>query len=189
MVATRSYTDSNGIYWDGAVWVGAANGIEFSLSSLPSYTEFQALFDMYRILKVKVDFLPCFNSGDANEATSGGNSFAIPYMTISPDYDNADVPVNEYQMNQYGKAKIVRLDKPFSMTVKPRVATQVYKDATTSGYGQGRYGQWIDSSSAGVEHYGLKWFINTTGPGSGFLSTGWRCSVKYTYTLGLKDTI
>lgn len=180
-----------GIYQLGGTWLNVAGGQVFTLDMLPDWPEFTALFDQYRILNAEVKFLPVFNSGDPAITPSGGPSFSVPYITYAVDTDNATPPANQDAIMEYGRAVTTRLDKPVVVNVTPRVAMDAYKSGLGVGYAEGRAGQWIDCETPGVEHYGLKWWIPTTGPGGSgtVLNINWACDVIITLTVEFKNTI
>lgn len=173
------------------IWDNLIAGTDFRLSQVPDYSEFTNLFDQYRILKAKVTFLPSFNAGDAlGGATT--TFFPIPYFTYATDSDNADAPHSQAALMEYGNARTVRLDKPVTVTITPRVAQSVYKAGATNGYAEGKAGQWIDCETPDVQHYGLKWCIPHTAGSAASpteLAYGWSCSVVVTLYMEFKNTI
>lgn len=140
-----------GFYNMGTAGSDGLYGLSFKLSDLPSYTQFTALFDEYRIRAIKVYWLPCFNSN-----TTAGGQTTVPQLISAIDYDDASTPGSANVINSFDTCRVHGcLDKMYSRTFKPSVALATY---TTSfaGYAQ-RQDQWIDCNSPGTTHYGLKW--------------------------------
>jgi len=126
-------------------------GLSFKLSDLPSYSQFTALFDEYRIRAIKVYWLPCFNVNTSNSSTG-----TVPQLISAIDYDDASTPGNANVINSFDTCRVHGLlDKMYTRSFKPSVALATY---TTSfvGYAQ-RQDQWIDCNSPATTHYGLKW--------------------------------
>ena len=134
----------------------------YTLAQLPNYSEFTALFDMYRINKIEITWIYDHNSGDV--ATSAGvaanANMGVPNIVIVTDYDDASAlsVINDYL--QYEPCRICRLDKPVRHTLRPHTAVAVYNGAF-SGYGNDR-ARWIDCDSSAAEHYGCKWAVDAT---------------------------
>lgn len=121
----------------------------FTLSALPSYTDFTNLYDQYRVDKVRVDFYP--------RATV--NLLASPdvynLMHTAVDHTDATVPTASTDILQYDNHVSRQCYKHFSITLKPAPASTYWSGSVASGYGP-RAGAWIDSKSPGVTHYGIK---------------------------------
>lgn len=131
----------------------------FKLSILPAYTEITALFDQYRITGVKMTFIYAQNSANVTDVNATYGS-VLPIIGIVNDYDdnNALTGISEYE--QYSTYKERRLDKPFSVFFRPKLATAVYSNAAFSGYAQDTSRLWVDAGSPSAEYYGCKWFID-----------------------------
>jgi len=57
---------------------------------------------------------------------------------------------------QYANCKFHNQFKPFTIRLRPRVASALYASGAFTSYGVGPKDQWIDCVSPSVEHYGLK---------------------------------
>jgi len=120
----------------------------FNLTSLPAYTDFTALFDQYRLVKARIDFLPNITMN-----TQPGQ-FSLFHMCTDPT--DVTIPANTNEVLQYDNHRTVQAYKPFSLTLKPTPSAAYYNTAASSGYGP-KAGAWIDGKSPGVAHYGLKY--------------------------------
>ncbi len=123
----------------------------FSLSGLPDSSDISNLFDQYRILQVTVSI---------NPLTAG--SVSALYTAI--DYDDSTLPTNLQSVLVYDTLQVSNSSSVTQRTFTPRVLSENYVSAVSSGYGTIAR-PWLDSASNGVVHYGLKVFIPiTTGP-------------------------
>jgi len=128
----------------------------YALQYLTAYSEFTALFDQYRIVRVETTFMPTITS------LSALGSFTNSYLLTAIDYDDANAYSSLNDAIQVATASITPLTKSVTRGFAPRVALAAYSGAFTS-YAQAPPGQWIDCASPGVQHYGLKCAIPLTG--------------------------
>lgn len=144
-------------YNSNASVYSAANSYSVALSACPGYTDFTNLFDSYRIVKVRIDFMPNLTGNPANALPGLYNMF---HMAV--DHTDVSVPSQSGDVLQYDQHRSVQPYRPFSITWKPAPSSAYYNSATLSGYGPVP-GAWIDSSSPAVPHYGLKtwWDCNS----------------------------
>lgn len=159
---------------------GAA--LNFQLGFVTNPTEFTQLFDRYRIAGVKLTFLPGQSSADAY---ASGFASPIPYLYYAQDWDDGNVPASQTEVTQMQTVKMRRLDKPFSIFVKPKAAATVFHTGVTSAYATAN-NSWIDCSYADVQHYGLKlWLKNVMCDPS---HANFNCVIVPTYFLQLRDS-
>lgn len=141
------------VYYSGGIngsTLGDVYGaLQFNLSALPAYTEYTALFDQYRINKVKVTFMPRANSADV-----GSTAGLVKFFSVI-DYDDADAPTNLTDLLQYENLKTTRCISDHSRVLAPRFATEVYQSAIATGYSARR--GWLDCDNPSIQHFGLKW--------------------------------
>jgi len=129
--------------------VGAVvGGLEFSLSQMPDYTEFSALFDSYRFDEVRVTFIPNSPTG----------STPLRFYTVL-DYD--DVNVTSFTVSsaeEYDSCMISAADsgKAVVRTLRPKFAVASYSGSFTS-YAQAS--GWCDAASPGIQWYGVKYAL------------------------------
>jgi len=131
------------------------NAWPITLGALPGATEFTSLFDQYRILECTYSFIPYFT-----EATSSSSGTVPGIIGSAVDYDDANFVLGLSDLQQYESYQRVNCVVPFKRVVRPRSAVAMYSGAFTS-FGN-VYGQWIDSASPTVQHYGLKTVIHGT---------------------------
>lgn len=148
---------------------------EFLLNSLYSYSEFTTLFDKYRLDKAVV-YIQMINNPNAalvTNVTSGANiNAATSYVNSSNFYpkmwyitdhdDSATTTIAAIKERVGVKCCVMKPNVVKRITVKPACAVQLYRTATTTGYGP-KYGQFIDMAQTDVPHYGLKCVFDPLG--------------------------
>ncbi len=148
MQLARYRTYIAAITWDVAT-IGSSTSTAFtagyyaSLNALPGYINIVECFDQYRILQVVYNFLPV---GDFNAP-------GLVYTAL--DYEDANTPSNAAELEQYDTCMISPFSRSFQRVVNPRVSVAAYANGVFASYATQR-NQWIDASSPGVQHYGLK---------------------------------
>lgn len=132
----------------------------FTLGSMPSVTEFQNLFDRYRIVKAVVTFKMTSNpdNGDVN------NAF-YPTLWYYTDYDDIDtVGLTFIREIQGVKRRVLQPNREVRIVLRPKPLQTVYNTAIASGYSIPRgKSPWIDLANSDVPHYGLKTCIDFEG--------------------------
>jgi len=149
----------------------------FALSSLPSYTDFTSLFDQYRILEVILTFMPYSNSAVTTTVSSAFPGLIATWM----DFDDANLPANIAEGQQYDSYQRNAGTEPFARVIKPKSAVASYSGTFTSY--DSVYGKWHDAASSGVQHYGLKAVIT----GATFATATKVYEIEATVTLQTKS--
>jgi len=152
---TSTLTGSGTVEVDGS--------ITWTLSALGNNSAYTGLFDAYRIIGVRAQFMPL-------DTSSTGN-----YISTVLDYDDSS-STNSGALLQYDTLKMSPANQFFERSLVPRAATAVYSGAFTS-FGQTNVNQWVDIASPSVVYYGIKFAIPTT---SG-TPPAWTC-VQTVYT-------
>lgn len=137
--------------------IGFGGQILFKLSDLSSVADFTALFDSYAISKVVVKF-----KATVNQINTGVNSATayVPDFFVAADYDAAAVPANADVLRQYSTVKYCKVNQDITYVLRPRVLTQVFRTAVTTGYMVNKSGVWLDLDYSDIPHYGLLYFAN-----------------------------
>lgn len=134
----------------------------FQLDDLPNYSEFTTLYDFYKILAVKVYFIPISNvnivSGtnpDLLTSTTYGNR-----MFTVIDYNDRTVPTSLGELRQYNNCKVTP-NEYHTRFFHPRPVIAMDEDAISGGvYGIGQTKDvWVSTESNQCEWYGLKYGI------------------------------
>jgi hypothetical protein len=126
-------------------------GITATLSSLNDYASYASVFDQYRIMGMKCTFMP----GSAQAlATTFGHVHSVV------DYDDG-ASITPAQALDYPNCLVSNLGDTVVRAFKPHVALAAYAGGVFTSFANAE-GQWIDCSSTGVVHYGLKVAVNPT---------------------------
>jgi len=122
----------------------------FTLSQVPNNTAYVALFDQYRIREIEFWAYPA-------QSNNGGHTGTL-YSAV--DYDNAPA-LTPSTISQYSNVCMSPLTTMGHYhRFRPHVAVAAYSGAFTSFANQAA--QWIDCSSATVQHYGIGLVSSTT---------------------------
>lgn len=121
-------------------------GYNFSLSDLPNYTEFTALYDMYKINRVKISFLPQQTISNSLSTVSNAAAYARFFSVI--DTNDATAPTSIDQLREYESCKYTTIHRRHKRYFKPRI--------TDSGNVYTPGNPWIATSSPNVNYFGLK---------------------------------
>lgn len=135
----------------------------FRAADMANISEFQSLFDQFRINAVRINFIPSYNVGFQSSATSG--SLPIPYIYTVVDYDDANVPTSIPQLQQYQSLKTKMFSRPHHRYFKPKCNSAALITSSSTSFGfQSMRAPWIDVSNPGpsVLHYGLRGCIQFT---------------------------
>lgn len=145
---------------------GAFGGIalQFRAFDLDNWASFAALFDQYKLERVKIHLLPTYTEITDTAVTPVGNT---PYIQYAPDYDDLVAPTSEAYLRQYNTCKEVQVVKPIKITIIPRVETTAVSSSGIVASGNTRL--WLDTSTSKIFHYGLK---------MGFLSAQYAVQMK-----------
>lgn len=137
-----------------------AGGLSFKLSNLPEYTEFTFLFDQYRIMAAKVEFVPVFTGNDTNPLTS---VLYMPNVHSVIDYTESNTPGTLSELMQYSNYKRTRGNSIHKRYLKPAIAASNYETLAASSYTP-KWGQWVttESGDAATPFFGLKYWIDST---------------------------
>lgn len=127
-------------------------GKTVSLSNLPAFTEFAALFDRYMITYVKVFY---HLKIDPSAQSPGGSSF--PKLYYIRDYDDSSSPANIDELRQHSKCtyRVMNPNKPVVFGFRPATLTEKYRSPISTTYSP-QWNQWIDMATTDVPHYGYK---------------------------------
>lgn len=137
----------------------------FSIDKLPNYLEFTHLFDEYRITGIKYYLIFQGNTNFVYETYFAAMPIELQYVI---DYDDVVAPPNTVtgwtELQEHANCKLKQVSNQsrsvFSFTFSPRVQEMVYNTPTTTSYGTGQKGRWLDCDSPSTPHYGLKYILH-----------------------------
>lgn len=158
----------------------AANSTNFGTqvykaADLTNWTAaYQNLFDLYKLLAVKITIFPRFNVSAAEYQNPAGNSGALPLLAIAPNRDPyVPAPTSWADIVNDDGVRIVRLDRPRSFYLsrpKPRIQLGDANIEMPVQYNVGVQ-PWLTTggnsqviNQSGVTHYGHRWAIWNEGP-------------------------
>lgn len=128
--------------------------VNFSLSDIPDYTSFTAMFDQYRVVGVT-----CLFRNAGTQVYTGNSSGDVPYIQTAFDYNDASTagkPAESYQ-----SCLTSPITASFSRRFAPRMAMPVY-NGVSNAYVMGSNQLWLDAAYPSVPHYQLVVNIGAT---------------------------
>lgn len=153
----------------------AVNGFwryyQFLVTQMPSFTEFQGVFDRYRINGIKVVFRPRYSISDGsnttdttppgvtNQATNLMHIIVDPYSNLTPTGTYTSANLNTFLEN--GKVRTYQGNRPISVYFKP-----VFDEGSMAGTGNRKRARWFLTNGAHPVHTGFHAFqqdVNLTG--------------------------
>lgn len=143
------------------------NAYAFSLSQLPSVSDFTNLFDQYKITGAKLQITPALSEGIASPlaGTSAALGFSRVHSVI--DYDDTSAPTSEDQLLEYGSHKSTAPFQTHTRFIKPKILQEVYRSTLGTAYAP-KSGQYLDVAYPDIPHYGMKVWVSApnTNPGT-----------------------
>ncbi len=142
-------------------------------SAIPSYTEFTALFDQYRIKSVRVHLMPAIT-----QSVAAASPPPLPVMVYSTnDYNTTGAYADLATLLQREDARSVVLDKPIDIQYRPRPIVGSLSNGTLAGNVQ--LGDddpyWISTSDASVYGTGIQVAFMTASTQGSYLVVGICC--------------
>lgn len=151
--------------------IGFVNGGFTYAPVVPNASEFQALFDYYRIKSVKMQLF--FSKNVSDMGGTGNATIGLPVLIIANDFDDIQETMTLSDMLQRVGARHVQFEnsgvsgithyikpKPSTVVVQTDVSTGVQ---STSNAGVTFGTQWLDCASSNIVHNGIKVFYDNQG--------------------------
>jgi len=151
--------------------IGADTGFAITpaLQDLPQASTLTALYDQYRLWRIRMTFRLINNNDNSTAQTSTGSSTnpttSFPTLWIVPDHDDSSAPTLA-SIKEYSRVKqfVLRPNSLIKYSFRPNVLSQLYDGAITTAYKLEKPGGvWVDCSQTSVPHYGLKFFVTLNG--------------------------
>lgn len=142
------------------------------LNSLLNVTNYQGLFDLYKITGVTYKFVPAFNQADV------GTSSQIPNLYLATNRSPfVPAPVSVGDILNDDTCRVYRLDRPITWSVscpKPDMSSQVTIGESSYSVPHNwqfapvaKYQPWLTTggnsqtlSQIALKHYGVKWAVD-----------------------------
>lgn len=151
---------------------GTGAAYNFSLSDLPNYTEFTALYDSYKINAVKITFRPQQTQSISIGAVNNPNASSRFMSAI--DYNDGTAPTSMDEIRQYQSCKVTGILKPHSRYIfKPKILT-------TDSFSMS---PWLSTSVPNTNYFGLKLWVE---PMDSTSTTSMDYTVECKYYLSFK---
>lgn len=163
----------NNVNWGFALGriIGFVNGVFLYSLAVPNASEFQALFDYYRIKAVKMTMF--FSKNVADMGSTGNSAIGLPVMIIANDFDDIQENMALSDMLQRVGARHVQFESSgingINHYIKPKPSTVVVQtDISTGAQSTSNAGvtfgsQWLDCASSNIVHNGIKVFYDNQG--------------------------
>lgn len=137
---------------------------QFQLDQLPNISDFQGLFDQFRIRCIIIKFR-LVQPPEAGNTPATSQFYPDIYVTV--DHDDSTVPTLVEDVLQYGKCKrgILKPNYWFKYRLFPTTAQQLYRTGTTTAYAPLRNKQWIDLAYPNTPYYALKGVVSNEAAG------------------------
>jgi len=126
----------------------------FQFSFLSNYSDLIATFRYYRIVRVECQFYPTFNTA----VFVGAPSVPVGTVVCTKNSIDGSVPSSEAQLLSDQTAVIKSLESPWSFSLVPRAAIDLFQGSGTA-YGPAT-SPWIDIGDINATHYGMKQWVN-----------------------------
>lgn len=133
--------------------------------TVPSFSEFQTLFDYYKINAVKMTMFFSNNHSSVNSPNTG-----LPIILVCNDYDDVTTSENTASMYQRSGTRTIQFTADNHAGInhycKPCASQYVQNDtgAVITAVGAGiPPSQWLNTGSANIIHNGIKVFYNNQG--------------------------
>lgn len=164
-----------------------------TLNLVPNYTEYQVLYDQFRIDYVKLWFVARGSTLSMIESYNT-QQLGMPEVVSCVDHDDINAPTSDEagmnDLRERGRSKCHSFTaerRAFSVGWKPNTLTQLFRSSTPGldGY-KASYG-WLDVDYASTPHYGFKAVFRVPFTG-GTMPADYTFDVFATYYLRFKDT-
>lgn len=138
----------------------ATGTASFQLTDVQASSEFTAMFDNYRLVKVLYRWVITRNTDFTPTQTYRG----FPVRILWCHDFNDSTPLSSAEMMQRAGMRELYMqgdEKPASRwySLNPAVLHVGYESGVASAYTP-KWRQWIDTASSSTPHYGLKWHVS-----------------------------
>jgi len=131
---------------------------------MSEFSEFATIFDEYKITNLKYTFRPRYDTYQAESGSGTGATSVLPlcYAHVIKDPASTRIPTGSYSaatINTFlenGAVKSFTLNKPMSVSFRPKILTQDFGGGTASTATASR---WIRTTEDGVPHRGFHMFL------------------------------
>jgi len=130
----------------------------FSLGDLPQVASWSALFDQYRIEKIKLRFM--YRGSSISILSAASPNALLPMAHVVLDFDDSNALTTIASALEYATHRYLRPGDSLEIEFTPAIARALYASGAFTGYELIPSNQvWIDMANTGVPHYGVKGVI------------------------------
>lgn len=137
-------------YITGSTLSDVGGALIGQLNQVPGYTEFTNLYDLYRIVAMKIRLSPRANSAEV------GTNQGIVKVFSCIDYDGGTAPSVVADILQFQNLKVTKSTQDHVRYWKPKFNADT---AAIVGTGNLNTTGWLDCDNATVAHHGMKFVI------------------------------
>jgi len=130
---------------------GISQFYRLDVTALPQWTSLSSLYDLVRVRKVKMTFVPDFN---VNQVGTAGSVLPLLHTAIDHEALTA-APKTTAQLQEYSVYRFERWDKPIE-----RLFVPAYSLTTTGGGSQPQYAQWMSTEAMTSTNLGAGIYYN-----------------------------
>jgi len=129
--------------------------IAFELADLTQVATFSALFDAYRVERVKVHFKSRNNAISVFNVASPNSGVPTGYVVV--DRDDSNAPASIAALLEYDNTVAFSGEEDFTVDLVPSVTPSVFASGAFTGYlTKPSNAGWIDIANTNVPCYGIK---------------------------------
>jgi hypothetical protein len=165
VAGSGSYIAGQGIFiGPGASALDASAAIVTAFDDLPSVSDLQELYDVFRITEVEYQIVPLATVQPNSASLSAASTVTVrpQFMQTVIDLDDATPLSTVGQALQYQTYRFARPTEVTKRRYCPRIAREVF-DGVTPSFEEPDGPVWIDVAQTSTPHYGLKLWVDTAG--------------------------
>jgi len=130
--------------------------VGFRLSDLQDAASYAALYDAYRLISVRVKFIPLVTPFGPSTTVAG-----FPSLYTAIDYDGSG-PLTVSQISQYDTMQVTTNQEMVERVLTPRLTATAESTTGPAAAIVANPRTWLDVGNANVPYYGLVWVTSAT---------------------------
>lgn len=143
-----------------------AENLRFSLASFPGTGPFQALYHQYRILKCKVEYIPCNSQHKFQDDSVVAATTFTPSIYTAINRTAAAFPATVTDFMSMNSCQYTLAGRYHKRYFTPCTLDSIYNSALATGYNP-EYKQWVSMGYPSAPHFGLDTLLAGTGSSAG----------------------
>lgn len=147
----RAFTSTD--FVTSTTW--SSQTLSYKLDQLPAYSDFTNAFDMYRIMGIKITYLPFYNGDDYASALPSTARAAISRVYTVVDKSSQVAWSSEAAAQQYSAMRMVKRPlSPFSIYIRNPAIWDGIQGSAAVSYTSPKSRQWLSCDNPSIPHYG-----------------------------------